>query len=183
MPILEEIVFSGKLKLDPQRNNFPVTLHDPCNMVRLMGIVEPQRRILRAICPQFREMTPRGVENYCCGGGSGFAIMSPMNFPDWKMAISGRMKVKQVLNAFQDQISPDVQKYVCAPCSNCKGQFRELIQYYELEDRCNICYTGLVEFIVNAMVDTPMKYLEEEVVEEIASVSAPVELPSKETSS
>jgi Fe-S oxidoreductase len=183
MPLLEEIVFSGKLKLDPMRNNFPVTLHDPCNMVRLMGIVEPQRRILRAICPQFREMSPRGVENYCCGGGSGFAIMSPMNFTDWKLGISGRMKVKQVLNAFEDEISPDIQKYICAPCSNCKGQFRDLIQYYELEDRANIHYTGLVEFIVNAMVDTPMKYLEEEAMEEFVPVQAPVEAPVEKQNS
>ena len=51
-----------------------------------MGIVEPQRKILRAICPQFREMEPHGVENYCCGGGSGFAIMQSMNFPDWRNA-------------------------------------------------------------------------------------------------
>ena len=28
------------------------------------------------------------------------------------------------------------------------------------------CYTGLVEFIVNAMGDTPMPYLEEEYMEE-----------------
>jgi Fe-S oxidoreductase len=70
---LDEIVNSGRLKLDPSRNNFPVTLHDPCNIVRLMGIVEPQRRVIRKIAPKFREMTPHGVENYCCGGGSGFA--------------------------------------------------------------------------------------------------------------
>jgi len=183
MPILEEIVFSGKLKLDPQRNNFPVTLHDPCNMVRLMGIVEPQRRILRAICPQFREMTPKGVENYCCGGGSGFAIMTPMNFADWKLGISGRMKVKQVLDTFEDVISPDIMKYICSPCSNCKGQFRDLIQYYELEKRCNIHYTGLVEFIVNAMVDTPMKYIEESAVEEAVPVAVPVQAPSLGTGS
>jgi Fe-S oxidoreductase len=185
MPLLEEIVFSGKLKLDPQRNNFPVTLHDPCNMVRLMGVVEPQRRILRAICPQFREMAPKGVENYCCGGGSGFAIMTPMNFPDWKLGLGGRMKVKQVLDVFQDVISPDIMKYICSPCSNCKGQFRDLIQYYELEKRCNIHYTGLVEFIVNAMVDTPMKYIEEEVVEEAVPVPVPVTVqsPSQEMSS
>jgi len=63
MTLLEEIVFSGKIKFDPSRNDFPVTLHDPCNMVRLMGIVEPQRRILRYLCPQFREMTPHGVHN------------------------------------------------------------------------------------------------------------------------
>ena len=44
LPLLEEIVMSGQIKLDPSRNNFPVTLHDPCNMVRPMGIVEPQRQ-------------------------------------------------------------------------------------------------------------------------------------------
>ena len=48
---LNEIIKSGRIKLDPSRNNFPVTLHDPCNVVRLMGIVEPQREILRAIAP------------------------------------------------------------------------------------------------------------------------------------
>ena len=69
--LLDDIVQRGKLKLDPSRNNFPVTLHDPCNLVRLMGIVEPQRRILRRIAPKFREMTPHGVENYCCGGRVG----------------------------------------------------------------------------------------------------------------
>ncbi|MFC1944666.1 (Fe-S)-binding protein [Chloroflexota bacterium] len=170
LPILEDIVFSGKLKLNPQRNNFPITLHDPCNTVRLEGIVEPQRRILRYIAPQFREMTPHGVENYCCGGGAGFAIMSPMNFPDWKLGIAGRMKVKQILDIFQDVISPEITKFICAPCSNCKAQFRDLILYYELDERCNIHYTGLVEFIVNAMVDTPMRYIEEApVVEEVAA--------------
>ena len=95
-------------------------------MVRLMGIVEPQRRILEKICPQFREMTPHGVENYCCGGGSGFAIMQSMNFPDWRNSVSGRMKMKQILDAFQDAPGPEIKKYVCAPCSNCKGQIRDM---------------------------------------------------------
>ena len=104
--LLRDIVRSGRLKLDPSRNDFPVTLHDPCNMVRMMGIVEPQREILRAICPQFREMTPHGVENYCCGGGSGFAIMSGYNFEDWRFLVSGRMKLKQVLDAFADSARP-----------------------------------------------------------------------------
>jgi len=73
MTYLKDLVFSDRLKLDPSRNDFPVTLHDPCNMVRLMGVVQPQRDILKKICPQFREMEPHGVDNYCCGGGSGFA--------------------------------------------------------------------------------------------------------------
>jgi Fe-S oxidoreductase len=161
LPVFEQIVFSGKLDLDPRRNNFPVTLHDPCNTTRLMGIVEPQRRILRKIAPQFREMTPHGVHNYCCGGGSGFAIMSPTNFADWREIVSGRMKTKQILDAFQDVLDTDVTKYVCAPCSNCKGQIRELINRYDLEGKYKIIYGGLVELIVNAMTNLAEPFLED----------------------
>ena len=153
LPLLEDIVCNGKIKLDPKRNNFPVTLHDPCNMVRLMGIVEPQRHILRKICPQFNEMEPHGVNNYCCGGGSGFAIVQSMNFPEWRASISGRMKLKQVLDVFQNSINPETKKYVCAPCSNCKGQLRDLFSYYNVWENCGILYGGLVELIVNAMTD------------------------------
>ena len=160
MPVLEDIVFSGKLKLDPKRNDFPVTLHDPCNMVRLMGVVEPQRRILRKICPQFWEMEPHGVENYCCGGGSGFAIMPSMNFPDWRSSVAGRMKLKQILDTFQDVIDPSIKKYVCSPCSNCKGQLRDLFSYYNVWEKCGILYGGLVELIVNAMVDIKEPFIE-----------------------
>jgi Fe-S oxidoreductase len=160
LPILHDIVMNNKIKLDPSRNNFPVTLHDPCNMVRLMGIVAPQREILRKICPKFQEMEPHGVENYCCGGGSGFSIMQSMNFPDWRSAVSGRIKFKQILEVFQDVISPDIKKYVCAPCSNCKGQIRDLFNYYRVWDECSIFYGGLVELIVNAMVDLEKPFIE-----------------------
>jgi Fe-S oxidoreductase len=160
LPLLEDLVMTGKVKLDPSRNDFPVTLHDPCNMVRLMGIVEPQRKVLRKICPQFREMEPHGVENFCCGGGSGFSIMQSMNFPDWRSAVSGRMKLKQILETFQDVIEPETAKYVCAPCSNCKGQIRDLFNYYSVNEKCNIFYGGLVELIVNAMVDLKKPFIE-----------------------
>jgi len=160
LTLLEEIVFSGKIKFDPSKNDFPVTLHDPCNMVRNLGIVEPQRRILRYLCPQFREMTPHGVDNYCCGGGSGFAVMSPNNFPDWRITVGGRVKFKQVLDAFADQPGPEVKKYLCAPCSNCKGQLRDVLQYYNALERSGITYGGLVELIVNAMVDVKKPFIE-----------------------
>ena len=160
IPILEDIVVNKKIKLDPRKNDFPVTLHDPCNMVRLMGVVEPQRNILRKIAPQFREMEPHGVENYCCGGGSGFAIMPSLNFPDWRSSVSARMKFKQILDAFQDVIDPSIKKMVCAPCSNCKGAIRDLLAYYNAWEKTGIAYTGLVEIIVNAMVDIKEPYIE-----------------------
>jgi Fe-S oxidoreductase len=160
MTLLEDIVFSGKLKLDPSKNDFPVTMHDPCNLVRLMGVVEPQRRIIRKICPQFREMTPHGVDNYCCGGGSGFAIMNGHNFADFRNALSARKKFQQIIGAFEDCLEPEVPKYVCAPCSNCKGTIRDLISYYDAFEKSNILYGGLVELIVNAMEEVETPFIE-----------------------
>lgn len=150
---LENLVFSGRVRFDPGRNDFPVTLHDPCNIVRNLGIVEPQRRILRYLCPQFREMTPHGIDNYCCGGGSGFAVMSGNNFKDWRVSVAGRMKFKQILDAFGDCPGPETRKFVCAPCSNCKGQIRDILDYYGAYKKSRIAYGGLVELIVNAMAD------------------------------
>ncbi len=160
MTLLRDIVLSGRLRFDPSRNDFPVTLHDPCNLVRLMGVVEPQREIVRLLCPRFREMAPHGVENYCCGGGSGFAIMSGHNFSEWRFKISGRKKVEQILQAFADCLDPSVPKYLCAPCSNCKGQFRDMLAYYDLWKKNQILYGGLVELIVNAMVDAKPGFIQ-----------------------
>ncbi|MEW6338978.1 MAG: (Fe-S)-binding protein [Acidobacteriota bacterium] len=159
-PFMADIVESGAIRLDPSRNDFPVTLHDPCNLSRAMGIVEPPRRILRKIAPRFREMTPHGVDNYCCGGGSGFAIMSGNNFANWRMLVSGRIKVKQILDAFAGELDASIPKYICTPCSNCKGQFRDLIRGYDMFERSRIMYGGLVELIVNAMADVRPGFLE-----------------------
>lgn len=151
-PILREIVQKRAIQLDPARNSFPVTLHDPCNLVKSMGIIQPQRDISKDLCPQFREMTPHGVNNYCCGGGGGFAVMKSMNFPEWRSRVAGRMKFKQILEAFQDTVSdPSQPKYVCAPCSNCKGAIRDILNYYRASGKYNIRYGGLAELIVNAM--------------------------------
>jgi Fe-S oxidoreductase len=163
MPILRDIVKSGKIKFDKSRNDFPVTLHDPCNYVRLMGIVMPQREIIREIVPasRFQEMEPHGVHNYCCGGGSGFAIMSGHNFGDWRHHFSGRRKFRQILEAFRNEpMDQEHPKYVCAPCSNCKGQLRDMIAYYDAWEKHGIGYGGLVELMVNAMVDAKPRFVD-----------------------
>lgn len=162
MTWVDNLISEGKLKLDPSKNDFPVTLHDPCNLTRIMGIIEPQRRVLRKIAPKFREMYPNGPRNYCCGGGSGFAIMSGNNFADWRMHIGGRKKMEQILNAFSDTDlnNPDERKYVCAPCSNCKGQIRDLLDFYGASEKSGIYYGGLVELVVNAMVDVKEEFID-----------------------
>ena len=160
-PLLWEMVEKRALKLDSSRNNFPVTLHDPCNVVRQMGIVEPQRQVIREICPQFREMTPHGVHNYCCGGGSGFAIMNSMNFPEFRDNVASRMKFNQILGAFKGKMEDaSIPKYICAPCSNCKGAMRAILEHYDVTERFNVHYGGLVELMVNALVSMNKPFFE-----------------------
>lgn len=162
LPLLESFVTKKIIKFDPHKNDFPITLHDPCNMVRLMGIVSPQRNILRHITlpGRFREMPNSGINNYCCGGGSGFAIMNTNNFPEWRNNVASRMKARQVLAAFEDCLDPSIPKYYCAPCSNCKGAAREsLMNHYGFRDKYNIIYGGLVELMVNAMYCTKKPFI------------------------
>jgi len=162
LPLLESFVTSGVIKFDPSRNDFPVTLHDPCSLVRLMGIVSPQRNIIRHIVApgRFREMSNCGTSNYCCGGGSGLAITNVHNFAQWRNNISCRMKARQVLEAFGDCLDPAIPKYYCAPCSNCKGSARDGLQeYFGFKEKYNIIYGGLVDLMVNAMTDLPRPYI------------------------
>ena len=70
------------------------------------------------------------------------------------------MKMKQILDAFQDAPGPEVKKYVCAPCSNCKGQFRDMFEYYGAWEKSGILYGGLVELIVNAMADLKQPFIQ-----------------------
>jgi Fe-S oxidoreductase len=165
MPILLECVkkFAAEGKIDKSRNDFPVTLHDPCNLTRLMGVIKPQRDVIKLIVPEnrFREMTPHGCNNYCCGGGSGFAIMSGHNFGDWRHHLLGRRKFRQILEAFGNEpMDQEHPKYICAPCSNCKGQIRDLIDYYDAWEKHGLYYSGLVELIVNAMTDVKPGFID-----------------------
>ncbi len=153
LPILEDLVCNRKIRTSTQRMAFPVTLHDPCNIVRQMGIVNPQRNVLKTICPQFREMEPHGVDNFCCGGGSGFGLIQSPDFIEWKALVSGRIKVKQILEAFKNELDSPVNKYICAPCLSCRVQINMLLDYYGLREKFHIYCGGLLSLVLNAMDD------------------------------
>jgi len=70
------------------------------------------------------------------------------------------MKVKQILDAFKDVLDPNVYKYACLPCSNCKGGIRDAFRHYGIWEKYRILYGGLVELIVNAMVDLEEPFIE-----------------------
>jgi Fe-S oxidoreductase len=119
--IIADYIRQGRIKLYPSRIQKRVTLHDPCNLVRLGGIIEEQRFILKNAVTDFVEMHPNREKNYCCGGGGGQLSMT--RYAKRRLE-AGKIKT--------DQIRKTGAEIVVAPCHNCIDQLSELNREYKL---------------------------------------------------
>jgi len=121
LEVIYQYIKKGRIKLNPELNPAPVTLHDPCNLVRLGGIIEYQRYILKKSVKNFVEMVPNREKNYCCGGGGGQLAMT--RFAERRIE-AGKIK--------SQQIKETGAKIVATPCHNCIDQLMELNKHYKL---------------------------------------------------
>jgi Fe-S oxidoreductase len=137
LEIMDEYLADGRIRTDRSRNADRVTLHDPCNLVRRGGVVEPQRRILNAAVSDWVEMSPNRRYNYCCGGGGGMRVQTRL-----KQQRLDAAKVKA------EQIRRTGAKIVVAPCHNCIDQLEDISKEYEL----GVKVTTLVELVAEALV-------------------------------
>jgi Fe-S oxidoreductase len=137
LELLLEYLQEGRIRVDPTKNPARVTLHDPCNLVRWGGVVEPQREILRRVTNDFVEMVPNREQNFCCGGGGGMLSMS--EYGDRRVA-SGEVKA--------EQIRATGAKIVAAPCHNCADQLLELNKKYRL----GVEIRAVVELVYEVLV-------------------------------
>jgi len=119
--LIAEYIKKGKLKIDRSKIKKPVTLHDPCNLVREGGIIYEQRFILNETVSNFIEMTPHGIDNFCCGGGGGQLSMSEYN--------ERRMKIAEIK---ADQIRRTGASIVVTPCHNCIDQLIQINSAFKL---------------------------------------------------
>ena len=126
-----------RITLDPALNPGTYTLHDPCNLVRMGGVVEEPRILMKAATQNFVEMTPNREKNFCCGGGGGQLAMSRYSA---RRLETGKIKA--------DQIAATGAKVVVAPCHNCIDQLMELNKHYKL----GVQVKSLVEVVAQALV-------------------------------
>jgi len=137
LELLTRYIQGGQILLDPSKNEETVTLHDPCNLVRLGGIIEDQRFILRHAVKNFVEMYPNREKNFCCGGGGGQLAMT--RFAQRRLE-AGQIKA--------DQIKKTGAKVVATPCHNCIDQLMELNKHYKL----GIEIKTITEIVADALV-------------------------------
>jgi Fe-S oxidoreductase len=132
-----DCIRKGKITLDPNIITEKVTYHDPCNIARSGWIVDQPREIIRTFCKDYVEMTPSGMDNFCCGGGGGLVSVDEIH--EYRMSIGGRVKAEQIRKTGAE--------IVISPCANCKKQLKELVEYYELP--CKV--VGLHDLILKAI--------------------------------
>jgi Fe-S oxidoreductase len=125
LPFTARMIKDGAIKLDKSKNPEPVTYHDPCNFGRSCNIVEEPRTILEAACEDYREMTPSGTDNWCCGGGGGLAAMDDVR--EFRMTVSGKKKMEQIRDTGAT--------FVATACANCKRQITQLMEHHEMDVR------------------------------------------------
>lgn len=127
VPIVHAIEFyydllsSGKIKV-ARKFSEPITVQDPCNVVRGRGLGEKLRYIMRATCEDFRDVSPRFEHNYCCGAGGGVINCGP----PWKRTRVEGNRVKG------DQLKATGAKVVVTPCHNCHSGIEDIVNYYKL---------------------------------------------------
>jgi Fe-S oxidoreductase len=137
LEVAADYLRTGRIRLDPSKNKKPLTLHDPCNLVRLGGIIEEQRYLLQNAVEDFREMSPNRQKNYCCGGGGGQLAMT--RFAKRRLA-AGRLKA--------EQIRKTEARIVVAPCHNCIDQLMELNKEYQLGTEVKT----VIEIVADAII-------------------------------
>ncbi|HVN54837.1 MAG TPA: (Fe-S)-binding protein [Anaerolineaceae bacterium] len=136
--LIGEYVRSGKIKLkEGAYNNGTLTFHDACKIQRRGGHIQEPREILNIIALEsFKEMTPNREESICCGGGGGVIAIKeadPIRYAAFELKIDQMMKVGA--------------KMVVMGCSNCRLQFTDCVQHFNLD----VKVAGLSQMVADAL--------------------------------
>ena len=135
--LIERYLRQGRIRIEKDKYEGPITFHDPCNIARRGGVIEAPRHILNALTSDFVEMHPNRARNFCCGGGGGLA--STGDFGKLRVA-AGKKKA--------EQIRQTGAKIVATNCFNCMTQIRDLSKEYDL----GIEVKSIVELVSESLI-------------------------------
>ncbi len=121
LELLDQLKAEGRIQLEGF-DHTPMTLHDPCQIVRRGGVIDQPRNLLNSVADHFTEMHDHGVMNWCCGGGGG---------------VSANERAEPLrLQAFKRKKSQleelGVNTLVTA-CANCRIILEEGLEHYEMD--------------------------------------------------
>ena len=140
LEVLEELRLQGKLRTTG-KDTRRLTYHDPCQLIRRGGVIDPPRNLLKQVAGDFVEMRENGMYNWCCGGGGGVGTNERAD--DLRRKAFNRKK-KQL-----DEIGVTT---IVTACSNCRSMIEDGLEHYNM----NLEVVGLTETLVKYL-DTSTK--------------------------
>jgi Fe-S oxidoreductase len=137
LELLDELRASGRLKTEGMEEA-RLTFHDPCQIVRKGGVLEPPRNLLQSVASNFVDMQDHREMNWCCGGGGGVSAI--------ERAEELRLKVFKRKTTQLEALKVDT---LVTACANCRLVMEEGLEEYKLE----IPVVGLTEMIAEHLVE------------------------------
>jgi Fe-S oxidoreductase len=139
--LIGEYLRTGRIKLKPGAydHDGTITFHDACKIQRRGGHIQEPREVLKIVAPNaFKEMSPNKEQAICCGGGGGVIAIKdadPLRYAVFELKI--------------DQIKKVGAKTVAMSCSNCRLQFTDCVQHFNLD----VKVAGLSQMVADALVE------------------------------
>jgi Fe-S oxidoreductase len=119
-----ELLKESKIKIT-KKYPTPVTLHDPCNVIRGGGLMDMSRYVVNTTCEELVEMHPNREHNYCCCAGGGVINCGPPY--KMKRMEGNRVKAEQLFAA-----KARGAKILVTPCHNCHSGLEDINHHYSL---------------------------------------------------
>ncbi|OIO04628.1 MAG: ferredoxin [Desulfovibrionaceae bacterium CG1_02_65_16] len=117
-----ELMQQGKIKL-VKKYPGPVTVHDPCNVVRGRGLHEKLRELVNFLVEGgIVETASNREHNLCCTAGGGVINCGP---PFKNVRVAGS-------KAKAEELRATGVKTIVAPCHNCHGGLEDTVHSYKL---------------------------------------------------
>ncbi len=135
--VLGEFQEQGLLKTEGFEKD-RLTFHDPCQLARRGGVLQPQRNLMNMVSKNFVEMPDAGYMNWCCGGGGGASAIEegePL-----------RMQAFKVKKMQFEAVKPD---RVVTACANCRIVLEEGLEHYQMD----LPVVGLTEMVADHLVE------------------------------
>jgi heterodisulfide reductase subunit D len=76
--LVDDLIRTGRLEFTGKSAE-KITYHDPCELARLLGIVDEPRRVLAKVASNFVELPENKLNTHCCGGGGLYKAVDTAN--------------------------------------------------------------------------------------------------------
>jgi len=108
--VIGRLIEEGKIKVQ-MGDNGKVTYHDPCNLSRILDIVDEPRTAIQSATSEFQEMKESGRETLCCGAGGALW---------WKKETQGRTHLVRAEQVIESEVDT-----VVTGCNFCYGMMKQ----------------------------------------------------------